>query len=151
MASNSLLISASPRQFEQLERIIKEIDIKKPQVLIEAALLELTLDDSYRLAIELGLGDDNGLVNDDAASGFGFTTFGLSTFADADGDTFFTDRIPNFVDTGGPGPTGLTGGIFAFGQIPLIFSVLNTVSQSRLLQLPRYLILLKTTWKLRMN
>ena len=136
IASNSLLISASPRQFEQLERIIRDIDIKKPQVLIEAALLELTLDDASRIAIELGMGDDNGLVNDDAASAFGFTTFGLTTFADADGDTFYTDRIPNFVDTGGPAPSGLTGGIFALGQIPLMFSLLNTVSQSRILQLP---------------
>ncbi|MFV1958963.1 MAG: secretin N-terminal domain-containing protein, partial [Planctomycetota bacterium] len=79
-ASNSLLISASPRQFEQLKHIIESIDIKKPQVLIEAALLELTLDDAYNLQIELGMGDDNGLVNDNAASGFGFTTFGLAEF-----------------------------------------------------------------------
>ncbi|MFV1959839.1 MAG: type II secretion system protein GspD, partial [Planctomycetota bacterium] len=71
-----------------------------------------------------------------AASGFGFTTFGLTEFADTDGDTFFTDRIPNFVNKGGAAPSGLTGGIFALGQIPLIFNVLNTVSQSRILQLP---------------
>ena len=135
-ASNSLLISASPRQFDQLKRIIEEIDIKKPQVLIEAALLELSLDDAYRVSTELGLGDDSGLTNPDSVSGFGFTTFGLSTFADSDGDTFFTDRIPNFVDTGGPAPTGLVGGIFAFEQVPLIFSLLNTVSQTRFLQLP---------------
>ncbi len=48
-------------------------------MLIEAALLELTLDDAYRLAAELGVADDAGLVNDNAASGFGFTTFGLTT------------------------------------------------------------------------
>ncbi len=30
----------------------------------------------------------------DACSGFGFTSFGSTTFADRDGDTFFTDRIP---------------------------------------------------------
>ncbi len=136
VASNSLLISASPRQFDQLKQIIQEIDVKKPQVLIEAALLELSLDDSYRVAFELGLGDDTGLTNDDEVSAFGFTTFGLTTFADKDGDTFFTDRIPIFTDEGGPAPTGLVGGIFALGQVPLMFSLLNTVSQTRLLQLP---------------
>jgi len=136
IASNSLLISASPRQFEELKKIIAEIDVKKPQVLIEAALLELSLDDSYRVAFELGLADDSGVTGNDNVSGFGFTTFGLTTFADKDGDTFFTDRIPNFVDTGGAAPTGLVGGIFALGQIPLIFNLLNTISQSRLMQLP---------------
>ena len=136
VSSNSLIIAATKRQFEELSRVIESIDIKKDQVLIEAALIELTLDDSYRLAIELGVADDTGLTNNDAASGFGFTSFGQTTFADKDGDTFFTDRIPPFTNTGGDAPTGLVGGIFAFGQVPLIFNVLNTVTQSRILQLP---------------
>ncbi|MDA1194101.1 MAG: hypothetical protein O2894_02870 [Planctomycetota bacterium] len=134
--SNSLIIAATKRQFEELSRVIESIDIKKDQVLIEAALIELTLDDSYRLSVELGVADGNGLTDDDAASGFGFTSFGQTTFADKDGDTFFTDRIPPFVNTGGDASTGLVGGIFAFGQVPLIFNVLNSVTQSRILQLP---------------
>ena len=136
VSSNSLIIAATKRQFEELRRVIESIDIKKDQVLIEAALIELTLDDAYRLSVELGVGDDQGLTNDDAASGFGFTSFGQTTFADKDGDTFFTDRIPIFTDQGGSAPTGLVGGIFAFGQVPLIFNVLNSVTQSRILQLP---------------
>jgi general secretion pathway protein D len=136
VASNSLLISASPRQFDELKRILIDIDVKKPQVLIEAVLLELSLDDSYRVAFELGLADDHGLTNSEGVSGFGFTTFGMTTFADNDGDTYFTDRIPTFVDVGGSAPTGLVGGIFALGQMPLIMNLLNTVSQSRFLQMP---------------
>ncbi len=135
--SNSLIIAATKRQFEELRRVIEEIDIKKDQVLIEAALIELTLDDSYRLSIELGLAEDGGLRNNDSVSGFGFTSFGQTVFADPDGDTFFTDRIPPFVDSAdNSAPTGLVGGIFAFGQVPLIFNVLNSVTQSRILQLP---------------
>ena len=135
--SNSLIIAATKRQFEELKRVIDEIDIKKDQVLIEAALIELTLDDSYRLAIELGLADDAGVVKKDAVSGFGFTNFGQTVFADKNGDTFFTDRIPPFVDSdSNSAPSGLVGGIFAFGQVPLIFNVLNSVTQSRILQLP---------------
>lgn len=134
--SNSLIIAATQRQFEEIKRVVEKIDIKKDQVLIEAALVELTLDDSYKLAVELGMADDNGLVNKNAASGFGFTNFGLNRFADKDGDTFFTDRLPAFVDVGGAGPTGIVGGIFAFGQVPFIFNALSTVTQSRILQLP---------------
>src|SRR5439155_25951795 len=47
-ASNSLIIASSPSQFEDLEKIIKEIDLRKSQVLIELALVELSLDDSYK-------------------------------------------------------------------------------------------------------
>ena len=136
VSSNSLIIAATKRQFDELRRVIESIDIKKDQVLIEAALIELTLDDAYRLSVELGVADDKGLTDTSAASGFGFTSFGQTTFADKDGDTFFTDRIPPFVNTGGDAPTGLVGGIFAFGQVPLIFNVLNTITQSRILQLP---------------
>jgi general secretion pathway protein D len=136
--SNSIIIAASERQFKDLKKIIDEIDIRKSQVLIEAALIELTLDDAYKLAVELGFADDNGLRNDGVknTSGMMFTSFGQTGFFDKDGDTFFTDRLPAFVDSGDAVPTGLVGGIFAFGQVPLIFNMLNTVSQSRILQLP---------------
>ena len=135
--SNSLIIAGTKRQYDELKRVLDQIDVQKDQVLIEAALIELTLEDSYRLAFELGVADDNGLVNSDEVSGFGFSNFGNLIFADKDGDTFFTDRIPAFVDSDAAlAPRGLVGGIFAFGQVPLIFNVLNSVTRSRILQLP---------------
>lgn len=134
--SNSLIIAASKRQFNELKRVIDLIDVKKSQVLIEAALIELTLDDSFKLSMELGLADANGLVND-AVSGFGFSQFGQTVFTDKDGDTYNTDRIPPFVDSAdNPAPTGLVGGIFAMGQVPLIFNIVNSITRSRILQLP---------------
>ncbi len=134
--SNSLIIAASKRQYAEIEKVLQEIDVKKSQVLIEAALIELTLDDSFRLSVELGMADPNGLVND-AVSGFGFTSYGQSVFADKDGDTYNTDRIPPFVDSAdSPAPTGLVGGIFAMGQMPLIFNIVNSITRSRILQLP---------------
>ncbi len=134
--SNSLIIAATRRQYEELLRVIEAIDIKKDQVLIEAALVELTLDDAFRLAVELGAADDNGL-DGTGVGGFGFTNFGRTVFADTDGDSFFTDRIPTFVNSDEtPAPRGLVGGIFALGQIPLIFDVFGEVVQSRILQLP---------------
>jgi general secretion pathway protein D len=136
MASNSLVIAATERQFEELKKIVLQIDVPKNQVLIEAALVELTLSDAFTLAFELGLGDDKALTTGQGVSGAGFTTYGLSEFVDVDGDTFFTDRLPNFISQGGPAPTGLVGGIFAFGQVPLLFNILNSTSQSRILQLP---------------
>lgn len=135
--SNSLIIASTERQFDEIKRVVDEIDVQKDQVLIEAALIELTLDDSYRLAFELGVADDKGLTDSGSVSGFGLTSFGQTVMADKDGDTYFTDRIPAFVDSGDNAvPRGLVGGIFAFGQVPLIFNVLNAIQRSRILQLP---------------
>lgn len=135
-ASNSLIIAAGELQYKQIERIIDEIDLRKKQVLIEAALIELSLDDSFKFAVELGALDDNGLGAHAGPSGFAGTNFGLTEFADKDGDLRFTDRIPPFVNVGGAAPTGLIGGIFAAGQVPLIYRALNTVKRTRVLQLP---------------
>jgi general secretion pathway protein D len=135
-ASNSLIIAAGAEQFRQLELIIKEIDVRKMQVLIEAALIELSLDDSFKFAVELGMLDDNGLGAHAGPSGFGGTSFGLTEYFDRDEDGLFTDRLPPFVGTGGASPTGIIGGIFAAGQVPLIYRALNTVKCTRVLQMP---------------
>ena len=135
-ASNSLIIASSKQQFEQLKLIIDEIDVMKSQVLIEAALVELSLDDSYKFAVELAGLDDNGLRPHGAPSGFAGTNFGLTEFADRDGDGTFTDRVPPFITAGGAAPTGVIGGIFAAGQVPLIYRALNTVKKTHILQLP---------------
>jgi general secretion pathway protein D len=105
-------------------------------VLIEAALVELSLDDSFRFAIEIAGLDDTGLGDHGPASGFGATSFGLTEFFDRDGDGVFTDRLPPFVGEGGPAPGGVIGGIFAAGQVPLIYNALETVKKTKILQLP---------------
>lgn len=134
--SNSLIIAASKRQWEELQHVLEQIDVKKSQVLIEAALIELTLDDSFRLAVELGMATETGL-SQPGVGPWGFTSFSQTVFADKDGDTFLTDRIPPFVDSAdNAAPTGLVGGIFAMGQVPLIFNVVNSITRSRVLQLP---------------
>jgi type II secretion system protein D len=135
-ASNSLIIASSKGQFDQLKLVIDEIDVMKSQVLIEAALVELSLDDSYKFAVEIAGLDDNGLAPHGGASAFGGTNFGLTEFADRDGDGTFTDRIPPFITAGGAAPTGVIGGIFAAGQVPLIYRALNTVKKTHILQLP---------------
>ena len=135
-ASNSLIIASSLSQFKDIELIIERIDLQKSQVLIEAALLELSLDDSFKFAVELGALDDNGLGAHAGPSGFGATNYGLTEFADRDGNGSFTDRLPPFITAGGAAPQGLIGGIFAAGQVPLIYRALNTVKKTRVLQLP---------------
>ncbi len=56
--SNTLLLSASPRYFEELSLLIEELDRPQPQVLIQALLAEVTLDDTTELGVEWGYIDD---------------------------------------------------------------------------------------------
>ena len=135
-ASNSLIIAASQAQFDRLKLVVEQIDVRKAQVLIEAALVELSLNDSYRFAVELAGIDNNGLEPNGSASLFGATHFGLTQYADRNGDGLFTDRLPPFISDGGQGPTGAVGGIFAAGQVPFIYRALNNNRRSRVLQLP---------------
>ena len=51
--SNSVLVNASPRYMEQVETIIKELDIDPPQVLIQVMLAEITLDEEDDYGVTL--------------------------------------------------------------------------------------------------
>jgi type II secretion system protein D len=51
-ASNTLLISASPRYFEEIRAMISQLDQPPPQVLIQVLLAEVTLDDTTELGID---------------------------------------------------------------------------------------------------
>ena len=51
--SNSVLVNASPRYMEQVQSIIKELDVDPPQVLIQVMLAEITLDDDSDFGLTL--------------------------------------------------------------------------------------------------
>jgi len=50
--TNSLIITTYKRNLETLEKIIKELDVILPQVLIEVKIIEVTLDDNTKFGIE---------------------------------------------------------------------------------------------------
>ncbi len=50
--SNSLLISASPRYFDEVRQLVEELDLPQPQVLIQVLLAEVTLDNTTELGVE---------------------------------------------------------------------------------------------------
>ena len=72
--SNTLLLSANQRYFDQVRNIIDQIDTAQPQVLIQVLLAEVTLDGSSDLGVEwkyngsssgytYGTGTDFGVAN----------------------------------------------------------------------------------------
>ncbi len=55
--SNSLLISSTPRYYDEIRRIVTKLDEAPPQVIIQAMLVEVTLDNADEFGIELGFQD----------------------------------------------------------------------------------------------
>ncbi|MGV3483002.1 MAG: secretin N-terminal domain-containing protein, partial [Planctomycetaceae bacterium] len=55
--SNSLLLSVSPRLYDDVRRLIDSLDRRPPMVLIKVVIAEVTLGDQFELGGELGLQD----------------------------------------------------------------------------------------------
>ena len=130
--SNSLLIAASRTRYGEVLDLIRRLDTRQPQVLIETALIELTGQDLYDLGVELALADIP-LVGQ--TGGYGLTNFGLSTLTDTDGDGIDDLRVPNRA-------TGISAG-FLDGDdfsLPLLIAAMEQKRNSNVLNVPSVLV-----------
>jgi len=77
--TNSVLISASPRYFDEIVKMVESLDEDLPQVVIQALLVEVTLDNTDEFGVELGIQDPvlfrrSALANGVVTPGFGFNS-----------------------------------------------------------------------------
>lgn len=120
--TNRILAFGEPALLEQLGRLIQSLDVRAPQVLIEAFALTLTESQSQDLGVELRalLEDGDTLVQ--LTSAFGLGGPGV----------------------GGPLPTGAGAGFsgvaLAPGDYSALLRALQTVNQGRSLSVPRVLV-----------
>ncbi|MEN9676502.1 MAG: putative type secretion system protein precursor, partial [Verrucomicrobiota bacterium] len=91
--SNTLLLSANQRYYQQIRQIIEELDAAQPQVLIQVLLAEVTLDNGTELGVEWTYTGSSGDV-----------TYGIGT------DFNIADQLQNF----GGFSTAVTGSDFTF-------------------------------------
>lgn len=63
-STNALIINASPQDYETLKQVIVQLDVRRRQVYIEAIIMEVRLDTSRSLGIELqgSTGINNGIL-----------------------------------------------------------------------------------------
>lgn len=70
LGSNSLIISASPSVYQELERIIRDLDEQAPMVMIQVLIGEVILGEGDEFGVELGLQDsvlfDRSLLDTDS-------------------------------------------------------------------------------------
>ena len=127
--SNSLVITASDRKYAEIVEIIRDLDVRRPQVLVEAAIVETgqTLNESLEVGIAFGDFDDGAVI-----SNFGGVPTGF------DSETGMVD-IP-----GAAGGAAGAGGSFAIFSgsdlpIPLIIQAIATDSAAKVLSRPSLL------------
>ena len=65
--NNSLLVYATPYEYQKIERILQKLDVVVTQVLIEASIVEVTLIDDLEFGLEWAF--DNNLGGGDTGSG----------------------------------------------------------------------------------
>jgi type II secretion system protein D len=68
--SNSLLVSATPRYYEEIKKIVEDLDRRPPMVVIQCVIAEVTLNSTDEFGVELGLQDS--LLYDRGIPGIGF-------------------------------------------------------------------------------
>ena len=128
-ASNALLIAANKTRYEEVLELIRQLDRRQDQVLIESALIELTGTDFRDIGVEWALAD----TTDDG--GFGVTSFGLSELQDLDSDGVPETRVP-FT------PTGLVAGLLSGDDVnlPLLLAAASRTQGANVLNVPSVLV-----------
>ena len=74
---NALVVRAEPRLMSEIEFIVDQLDVRRAQVLIEAAIVEVSTDVGRNLGVQWATGDESGDATTPVA-GTNFQNFGVS-------------------------------------------------------------------------
>ncbi len=104
-ATNSLVITASPQEYRDLEDVILKLDTVRSQVLVEALIAEVSMDKVLQIGVDWRLMDQ---PVEGSVRGFGGTDFGLisgvqrGTLPSSAGDTgLLLGLAKGFISVGG--------------------------------------------------
>ncbi|MGW8257255.1 MAG: secretin N-terminal domain-containing protein [Thermoguttaceae bacterium] len=113
IVSNSLIVSATPRFFDEIQKIVEKLDEPPPMVMIQVLLAQVRLKDNEEFGVELGLQD--GLLFD--RSILANLTDGSGGQVLQPGFLFNNQQLGNAPNTLQPGQIGSQGlSNFALGR-----------------------------------
>jgi len=90
--SNSLIVSASPQYYQEIEDIIRQLDEQAPMVMIQVLIAEIELGDTDEFGVELGL-QDSVLFDRSLLENLETTTNTTITNDPGGGSTTFSEEI----------------------------------------------------------
>ncbi len=148
--TNSLLITATRARFEEIAEIIAKLDKRRPQVLVQAAIAELSDRDLENIGVEIAQ------VENGQDGLFGVSNFGLSSIQNrngsttggtgtggggATGGTTALDMISDLVRVPNLDAQGLVTGVFTnFIEVPLLVQLFKQTIKGNLVSVPSILV-----------
>ena len=139
--SNTLVISASGETQVALEQIIRRLDVRRPQVLVEAIIVEISDTTAKELGVEFALAGLNGNNVPLLSSNFSRAApniLGVAALASGAQDGFTIEEQANLVGS----LVGLDGGIAGFAGVSndtlysIVVNALETDEDSNILSTP---------------
>jgi type II secretory pathway component GspD/PulD (secretin) len=123
--NNQLLVKAPAGQQAEFARLIERLDLRRPQVYIEAKIVSVTADDRLRLAFETQL------INASGTGGVFTQSFGLATYPTS-GDILSRPAVNAL--------TGFTGAVIRSDMVPIVMNALANETDSRIISNPQLLV-----------
>ncbi len=121
-ATSRILAIGPPGVLDRVQELVRELDVRQPQVMLDVTMVSLTEGETLDLGVELERIEVSGDIRIRLAS-----LFGLST-GDGDGNRDAGDGA------------GFTGVVLDPGDFAVVVRALETVNQGRSLSLPRVLV-----------
>ena len=122
-ATNSLIVVAPANVQPLYERLIRSLDQRRPQVMIQAEIVAIDTSNNFRLGVEISAGDRDG-----DSRLFEFTSFGLSEVDPVDGRLTINPAL------------GFNGVLIDPDVADVIVQALSANTRSRVLASPKVLV-----------
>ncbi|MCC6950283.1 MAG: hypothetical protein IT433_02430 [Phycisphaerales bacterium] len=126
--NNQVIVKAPAAQQPEFARLIERLDLRRPQVYVEAKIVAVTADDRLHTAFETQI------INASGTGGVFQQGFGLSTAGTGGTQPILNPRVV------AAGLTGFTGAIIRSDQIPVIMTALANETDSRVIASPQLLV-----------
>ncbi|UUX99331.1 type II secretion system secretin GspD [Sphingomonas sp. J315] len=123
---NAVVVRGTPSAVAAIEALIDDLDVRRPQVLIEAAIAEITGEEAEALAVQLGT--SGAVLSQVEGAGTSFGTAGPSL-----GAILTALGVPAGSILG----QGLTGNVAIGNDFSILVQALGTSSKSNLLSTPQ--------------
>jgi len=135
-STNSVVIYGPAELSRELSSIIRQLDIRRAQVLVEAVIAEVSYDRAKELGVQWGIGSEDsgvGIINFNR-NGNGIVDLAAGVNAFLEGDVSTPPSLGNGISLGGIGSIGST-------QIALLVNALQGDTASNILSTPSLLTL----------
>lgn len=126
-ANNQIVVKAPAKQQEEFKSLIQKLDLRRPQVFLQAQIIAVTASDDLQLTVE------SQLINAGGAGGAFNTNFGLSTVPAGGGNILDPKIVPLSL-------SGFTGALIMSDQVPIIVNALRNKVNARVVATPQILV-----------